>query len=318
MSITYIKELPGGSERSDGKTILIRHMLYQVDGGSDPRDILFSTEIPGDGMTHPDYSGYYAIGVSSPSLKSGDSSKGMYDVAVKYGPASLVPFENKDKADKGLTEQGARDLTFTAREVVVPQLFAYKENDVQFKPTKPLIHPLTGEQLVADTVEKHGIISFNYVVKTFKYSWIRRFTGTCNAAAITIAGIPIPQYHAQLIELSASRKAIATTKSGTQYVWGVNVKIEDYYREITKQLALMGYLMCKGGKNYPIQLKNGGYDFFDAAHPEYNITTPRLVSKTSGLPMAAGYSGSFDDYYDTFDDVFTADWSALCLPATEA
>ena len=315
--IIFSKELPGSAARNDGKITLTRTLQYQVTTGSDPSNILFDSHIPGDGLAYPTVAGYYVNGVSAPSRISGDPSNSTYNVGINYGEAFSIPLYWGNKPEKGLTEQGARDLEYDCRDVVVPQLKAYQEGDTQFAPSKPLVHPITREEIVSDTVEKHTVISFHYPLKSFKKEWIRRFNGTMNENDITIAGNSYPANTTQIIALGAFRKAVSTTKSGTIFIWDVHVKLEDYGHVISKDLALRGFRMATGGKIYNIRLKNGVFGYFDAAHPEWNITSPQLVSKTTGQPLPANYTGSFDDYYDNFDDVFTADWPPLCFPAEE-
>jgi len=317
MAVTYIQERQGGAERSNGKLTRFRTLLYHVTSGSNPGDILLDKNIPVDGSNMPDYPGFVCIGVSSPQRDTGNNNEGGYTVQVNYSSnAGDVPV-NKENNGKPPWQQKAYNVSIGGRDIVVPMLKGYKQGDSQFNPTEPVVHPATKEQLISDMLESHGIISFNYAVKTWDYKWRRMFCNTANSKDVALLGYTFPKFTLLLSRLSATQKFYTDANGKTIPYWEVLVEFEDFYREIKKELALQGYYCVSGGNVLPIQLateglNKGQFGFFDAKRPDLNISIPRWVDKDGVVLPASGTVG--EDHYKAFYDIFRQDWSCLGLP----
>ena len=74
--IKFIQERQGGAERSGGVLTRTRNLLFHIQSGDNPGDILLNSNIPADGSTHPDYAGFYAYSVSSPQKIGGGEADG--------------------------------------------------------------------------------------------------------------------------------------------------------------------------------------------------------------------------------------------------
>jgi len=317
MAITYKGERQGGAERSNGKLTRFRTLLYHVTLGSNPGDILLDENIPADGSPLSGYGGYYCIGISAPQKDSGTETEGSFTVQANYSSnAADIPVQ-KDNTSKPPWEQKAYNVSFPGgKDIVVPMYKGYKSGDSQFNPTEPVIHPATKEPLIADMIESHGIISFNYAVKSWNYNWQRLYRNTANKNAVTIIGYNFPAYTLLLTRLGASLKTYTDATGRTSNYWEISVEFEDFGKEIKKELALQGYYCISGGKPHQIQFKEnattgGEYGWFEV-NASLNISTPRWVDKNGVVLPAAGTPGN--DHYKTFYDIFRQDWSPLGLP----
>lgn len=314
MAIKFITEMPGSSSRSDGEITIIRNLKYQVTAGSDPRDIIFDSNIPADGTVHPAKSGYYVIGISEPRRDSGGSYDGAYLVAINYGLASRLTTEmQKRDSTKTPWDQGALEVSYDSIDVVVPQVKYYKEGDTRYNPTGAMVHPATGEALISDTKETHILTNIRFALKTFKYDWIRYYRGTTNRNSVNILGTTYPEMTALITKISATKKKFSTGLRETSY-WELVFQIEDFGHPVTKTIALQGYHCKISGKIVNIQLKNGVFGNYN--DPALNIPTPRFVSKTGVVLPADGTVN--DDYYLDVPDIFTTEWANLSFPKTEA
>jgi len=313
MAVSYIGERQGGAERSSGKLTRFRTLLYHVTAGSNPGDILLDENIPADGSNLTGYAGFCCTGVSAPQRVSGTERDGSFTVQANYSAnAADIPVQ-KDNTGKPPWEQKAYNISFPGgKDIVVPMYKSYKTGDSQFNPTDPVIHPATKEPLITDMIESHGIISFNYAVKTWKYNWQRLYRNTANKNAVTIIGYNFPAYTLLLTRLGASLKTYTDATGKVSDYWEISVEFEDFGKEIKKELALRGYKCISSGIIRNIQLQNGVYGYYNENRPDLNIPTEWWVDKNGVVLPAAGTPGN--DHYKTFYDIFRQDWSPLGLP----
>lgn len=177
MSITYKGERQGSSSRQSGQITAERNLSYFLDDATDPSQIINDSNIPTSGAFHPTITGLYAGNVDAPQKDEGSEIDGFFIVTVHYSSnpgLDMSPLSIGEKPWK----MDPTDISYTTREVESPMKKAYQDGDEQFKPTKPVIHPVTGEVLLASTIEGHGLISFTYRLKDFEYDWKRLYENT--------------------------------------------------------------------------------------------------------------------------------------------
>jgi hypothetical protein len=314
MAITYIDERQGSASRSDNILQAARVLLYRVTDGDDPAEILLQPEIPPHGEVHPRITGIFAGDVGAPAKVGGSEVDGAFTVQVQYtantNDISSIEFDK----DTVPWQQDPRDVSFDSREIVVPQTKAYQDGDRQFEPTKPLVHPATGESLLADTVERNGLISFSYSVRRFNYDWKLSLEGTANRDDVTILGYRFPAQTLLLRSLGVTRRLYTSSGDFTDYYWEITPVFEDFKKPIKKEIALQGFTHIIDSNTQPIQLSDGEFGYFN--DPSKNVTTARFVDK-SGTVLPAGTATIGDDFYEEYQDVYFASWDALDIPTQE-
>lgn len=312
--IEYLGEQPDTGRMKDGIIIPERKFWYFIDDITHdrPSSILLDSNLPPFKQVHPVFEGRYVTDYSLDQIE-GDERKGKFEVVVKYGELS----QSRDSVSSSAKEpwnKGPFNVSFGSLAMVVPQERAYAEDDVQFEPSIPVQHPATREILITDTVETHGIINFSFNLRNFRYSWKREFEDTINKSDIKILGIQFPKKTLVLKSISPSRKVYVDANGNETEYWQVDVEIEDYHKEVKKELALRGYTAIFDDKVKNIQLLDGVFGDHNQADPSLNITTPRFVNK-SGIVLGQ-WETVYDEYYEEFPDKFSKDWRTLDLPST--
>ena len=311
MSIKFIGERQGSASRQNGKLTATRVLLFLVTDGENPVKILLHEDIPPVGSEHPEIPGIYAGDISSPTKKGGSAVDGGFEVTIKYTPVITKYSSTLGGTDKKPWELPPFDPSFDTREVVVPQIKAYQEGDKQFKPSKPVVHPATGEALLAETIETHGILSIKYNLKKFNLSWKKYLEGSINSRPVVFLGEPYPKYTLLLKKLNILPKPFISGNR-TFYYYEMHPEIEDFRKEITRELAYLCFTHKVDGKIRPIQRKDGEIGYFDEKDTSLNVTSARYVDK-SGIALPAGGTVT-QDHYGEFPDLFPRDWSILMLP----
>lgn len=314
MAIQYIDERQGSASRSGNILRATRVFLYKVTDGTDPAEILLDSNIPVHGEVHPRISGIFAGDVGAPSKVGGTEVDGAFTVQIEYTANTFEISSIDFDKDTLPWNQDPQDVSFDSREIVVPQTRAYQTGDVQFVPTKPLVHPATGESLLADTVDRNGLISFSYALRSFNYDWKLQLEGTGNKNDVTILGYRFPAKTLMLKSIGVTRRLYTSSGASSNYYWQITPVFEDFKKEIKKEIALQGFTHIDSAKVQPIQLNDGSFGFFDDASK--NITTARFVNQ-SGTVLPAGESTVGDEYYDEFQDIYFTSWDALSLPTQE-
>jgi hypothetical protein len=248
---------------------------------------------------------------------AGHKGVGNYDAVISYQSSE----DTGDLTDRSVTEPWNLppfNISVGTRDVVVPQYRAYDDTDAQFNPSIPVIHPATKESLVVDTIEKHGIISFSYNLKQFDYDWKRKLENTVNKEAETILGYRFPAKNLLLRKIGARKKSFTNSSNTEVDFWQVDIEVEDFNKEITKEIALMGFLFLydRGGANErieKIQLNEGVYGWFN--DPSKEVSSPVWVSQ-AGDPIQEGET-VYGKFYQEFPDKFQAAWNSLSLPSSE-
>ncbi len=316
MNIFCEKELPNIASRDkDGIKNTQRILRFKTENLVDSALILNHPEIPKANSRHPRINGYFCKDVDL-SIADDDGRYSIYLATCSYSNNASETTDVRIDFKKKPWEQPPIIDSFTPNDIVVPMKKAYNNDDEQGKPTKDVLHPVTKEPLLAETVESIINIKFTYNLKKFKYSWLRKFKNTMNKEAVTLLGVFFPAKTLKIKNISPKRQLYTNNNGSVEEFFNIAVEIEDYGKEITNELGLLGFLMS--GKNADgivnIQLKDGEYDNYDQEKTELNIQSARLVSKETGKPLSTKTTEIGDEYYETFQDCFEADWKVLDLP----
>ena len=317
MSIIFLGEMPGTSNRANGKRTAERIFRYSIEDQTvtDPSALPFEPEIPDTNTPHPTLTGMGANGVTFSQI-SGEFKLGVFDVKVTYQDSNSTGDVVNTFEDLPWN-QPPFNLSFSSLEVVIPQEYAYDPEDEQFKPSIPLVHPATKEPVISDTIENHGIISFSFNLQKFDYGWKKILENTVNKEPETIIGYPFPAQTILLRKVGARKKNFTTSSGNIRYYWQIDIELEDFGKVIEKLLALQGYLaIFTVGENSltrRIQLQDGIFGWYD--NSELNIDSPRWVDK-SGQVLQTG-DAVYDEFYQSFPDKFASSWKRLDLPRAE-
>lgn len=310
--VEFLGEQVDTASMKDGQIVPKRMFWFWIEDTltTRPSSILLNEELPKFKSVHPVFDDKYVTDYSLDMIE-GDERKGKFEVTVKYGELSDSK-SSLTSANLKPWEKPAYNIGFGTNSIVVPQEYAYDEDDKQFEPSIPVQHPATREVLISDTIENHGIISFSYNVRKFRYSWKREYEDTVNKEAVKMLGSSFPAKTLLLRALAASQKTYVDSNGSETEYWQVNVEIEDFHKEWSKKLALRGYTALFEDKVKNIQLKNGVFGDHDQTDTSLNITTPRFVNK-SGIVLDMGNT-VYDEYYDEFNDKFFKNWKSIDLP----
>ena len=204
----------------------------------------------------------------------------------------------------------------TSKYVTVPFLKAYQDGDKKGFPTLDVIHPYTGEKIIAETTEKHVIEHFSYEVREFDSAIGVGLEGTTNKAGLWVLNKHFPAGFAVIDEISAEQK-IEVSDTGTEKIkYQVHVAIERLPQSaLDYKLAYRGYL-CRDLERNAFgyaQIQEGEYGIFNSEDHSLDVTTPQWINGETGEILQQGEAVT-DDYYGTFPQIFAENWSVINLP----
>lgn len=168
-----------------------------------------------------------------------------------------------------------------------------------------------GEFIRVETTKRNTLLRFDFDTRTYQAAWQVKFVGSCNSAAITIAGYSIAAEQGKLLKFCPTT---LFDSYGVEY-YSVSVEVEiEYDMPVRyKDVLNAGYKFRASAGATPQDIYTDGAGNYGAKSTTLTqkITEPYPLT-AAGL-LLTGWPAVDENYVRVYD-TWLSDWAALGLP----